>query len=104
MLGHSDIFDIGLAYAGILAPRVMLLPVFDDWEAAAEAQQRELLAHSRSRHGSDERAPEAKAGIVGKGYSDDAPAPKRKGEKGKRFIELSDGRTFDRETGEFEGG
>jgi hypothetical protein len=41
---------------------------------------------------------------VGNSDSGDVPAPKRKGEKGKRFIELPDGRTFDRATGEFEGG
>lgn len=88
-------------YAGILAPRVMLLPVFDDWEAAAEAQQRDLLARARSRHGSAEPAPEAKADIVGNGFGDDVRAPLRKGEKGKRFIELSDGRTFDTETRQY---
>lgn len=89
------------AYKGLLAPRVMLLPVFDDWEAAAEAQQRDLLARARSRTNEPTNvAPDS----VGNSDSGDVPAPKRKGEKGARFIELPDGRTFDRETGEFEGG
>lgn len=89
------------AFAG----RFALVPDFGTtaaWEAAAEQQQRDLLAKARSR--TDEPAAEAKADIVGDSYSSDVPAPKRKGEKGARFIELPDGRTFDRETGEFEGG
>lgn len=92
------------AYRGILAPRVMLLPTFGteaDWCAAAERQQKQLLAVARSR---TNMPAEAKADSVGNSYGDDVPAPLRKGEKGKRFIELPDGRTFDRETGEFEGG
>lgn len=38
------------AYRGLLAPRVILVPVFDDWEVATERQQTELLALARSRH------------------------------------------------------
>jgi hypothetical protein len=88
------------AYRGILAPRVMLVPVFDDWEAAAERQQRELMAMARSRTNS----PATQADNVGNGYGGDVEAPTLPGTKRKRFIELADGRTFDRETGEFEGG
>lgn len=71
------------------------------WEAAAEQQQRDLLAKAPSR--TDEPT-NVVPNSVGNSDSGDVPAPKRKGEKGKRFIELPDGRTFDRETGEFEGG
>lgn len=92
------------AYAGILAPRVMLLPTFGtetDWATAAERQQKVLLAVARSRTNEPTNvAPDS----VGIGYGGDIEAPTRKGEKGKRFIELPDGRTFDRVTGEFEGG
>ncbi|MFZ2336371.1 MAG: hypothetical protein WAW35_15820 [Sideroxyarcus sp.] len=83
------------AYRGILAPRVMLVPVFDDWEAACLAQQRELLAVCRSR--TNEPANTVPV-IVGNSFEDDAPAPKRQGTKGRRFVELADGRTLVTET------
>ncbi|HDQ4464832.1 TPA: hypothetical protein P9G65_005135 [Pseudomonas aeruginosa] len=87
------------AFAG----RFALVPDFGTaaaWEAAAEQQQRALLAMARSR--SNEPAAEAPVSVGT--IAEDIPAPKRKGEKGKRYVELPDGRTFDRETGEFEGG
>jgi len=91
---------------GAFSGRFALVPDFGTtaaWEAAAEQQQRNLLAKARSR--TDEPANVA-PDSVGNSDSGDVPAPKRKGEKGKRFIELPDGRTFDRETGEYltEGG
>lgn len=90
------------AFAG----RFALVPDFgttEAWEAAAEQQQRDLLAKARSR--TDEPANVA-PDSVGSSDSGDVPAPKRNGEKGKRFIELPNGRTFDRETGAYltEGG
>lgn len=84
------------AFAG----RFALMPDFGsaaEWEAAAERQQKELLATARSR--TNEPATEA-PDIVGT-IAEDVPAPTRKGEKGARFVELADGRTFDRTTGEF---
>ncbi|MFA5627188.1 MAG: hypothetical protein WC965_06915 [Thiohalomonadaceae bacterium] len=84
------------AFAG----RFVLIPdhgTTAEWEAAAEQQQRELLARARSR--TDEPAAVV-PDIVGT-IADDAPAPKRQGEKGVRFVELQDGRTFDKATGEF---
>lgn len=86
------------AYAGILAPRVMLLPVFDDWEAAAEAQQRELMARARSRTNEPTNVAPV---IVGNRFEDDVPATKQQGAKGRRFVELADGRTFDTETRQY---
>lgn len=88
---------------GAFAGRFALVPDFGTaaaWEAAAEQQQRALLAMARSR--SNEPAAEAPASVGT--IAEDVPAPKRKGEKGKRYVELPDGRTFDRATGEFEGG
>lgn len=85
---------------GAFAGRFALIPDFGSescWEAAAERQQKELLATARSR--TNEPATEA-PDIVGT-ITEDVPAPKRKGEKGARFVELQDGRTFDRATGEF---
>jgi hypothetical protein len=38
---------------------------------------------------------------VGNRFDDDVPAPKRNGEKGRRFVELADGRTFDTETRQY---
>ena len=81
---------------GILNRRVILFPRFrseSEWELATAKQQKELLAQARSR--TNEPA-EVKADIVGT-FEDDSPAPKRKGEKGRRFVELADGRTFDTE-------
>ena len=85
---------------GAFAGRFALIPDFGsaaEWEAAAERQQKALLATARSR--TNEPATEA-PDIVGT-IAGDIPAPKRKGEKGARFVELPDGRTFDRTTGEF---
>lgn len=79
--------------------RFALVPDFGsmaDWEAAAARQQAELIAHAR--HRTNEPATEA-PDIVG--TFGDVEAPKRKGAKGARFVELTDGRTFDRTTGEF---
>ncbi len=87
-------------YAGILSSRVILFPRFASeaaWETAAAKQQSELLAHARSR--TNEPAQVAPPS-VGNGF-DDAPAPKRNGEKGRRFVELADGRTFDTETRQY---
>lgn len=86
--------------AAMLAPRIVLYPSFgseSDWETAAARQQAELKAVARSR--TNEPATEAH-NIVGT-IAEDVPAPTRKGEKGARFVELADGRTFDRTTGEF---
>lgn len=85
---------------GAFAGRFALMPDFGsaaEWEAAAERQQKELLATARSR--TNEPATEA-PDIVGT-IAEDVPAPMRKGEKSARFVELPDGRTFDRTTGEF---
>jgi len=85
---------------GAFAGRFALMPDFGsaaEWEAAAERQQKALLATARSR--TNEPATEA-PDIVGT-IAEDVPAPTRKGEKGARFVELADGRTFDRTTGEF---
>lgn len=85
---------------GAFAGRFALMPDFGsaaEWEAAAERQQKELLATARSR--TNEPATEA-PDIVGT-TAEDVPAPMRKGYKGARFVELADGRTFDRTTGEF---
>lgn len=86
--------------AAMLAPRVVLYPSFgseSDWETAAARQQAELKAVARSR--TNEPATEA-PDIVGT-IAEDVPAPKRKGEKGRRFVELADGRTFDTETRQY---
>lgn len=87
-------------YAGILNRRVILFPRFSSeaaWEAAAEQQQRASLAMARSR--SNEPAAEAPDSVGT--IAEDIPAPKRKGEKGKRYVELADGRTFDSETRQY---
>lgn len=84
-------------YAGILNRRVILFPRFSSeaaWEAAAAKQQSELMAHARSR---TNMAPVS----VGKSEAFTEAAPLQPGTKRGRFIEMSDGRTFDRETGEF---
>lgn len=85
---------------GAFSGRFALVPDFGTtaaWEAAAEQQQRDLLAKARSR--SNEPAAPVSVGTI----AEDVSAPKRKGEKGRRYVELPDGRTFDRKTGEFEG-
>lgn len=88
-------------YAGILNRRVILFPRFASeaaWEAAAAKQQSELMAHARSR--TNEPAQVAPPS-VGKSEVFTEAAPLQPGTKRGRFIEMSDGRTFDRETGEF---
>lgn len=88
--------------AAMLAPRVVLYPSFgseSDWETAAAKQQSELMAHARSR--TNEPAQVAPPSVGNRFEDDDVPAPTRKGEKGRRFVELTDGRTFDTETRQY---
>ena len=82
----------------IFARRVILVPTFSDWEAACLAQQKALQAVCRSR--TNEPANTAPPS-VGKSEVFTEAAPLQPGTKRGRFIEMSDGRTFDRETGEF---
>ena len=82
----------------IFARRVILVPTFSDWEAACLAQQKALQAVCRSR--TNEPAQVAPPS-VGKSEVFTEAAPLQPGTKRGRFIEMSDGRTFDRETGEF---
>lgn len=82
----------------IFARRVILVPTFTDWEAACLAQQKALQAVCRSR--TNEPAQIAPPS-VGKSEAFTEAAPLQPGTKRGRFIEMSDGRTFDRETGEF---
>ena len=82
----------------IFARRVILVPTFTDWEAACLAQQKALQAVCRSR--TNEPAQIAPPS-VGKSEVFTEAAPLQPGTKRGRFIEMSDGRTFDRETGEF---
>lgn len=82
----------------VFARRVILVPTFTDWEAACLAQQKALQAVCRSR--TNEPAQIAPPS-VGKSEAFTEAAPLQPGTKGGRFIELTDGRTFDRETGEF---
>lgn len=82
----------------IFARRVILVPTFSDWEAACLAQQKTLQAVCRSR--TNEPAQVAPPS-VGKSEAFTEAAPLQPGTKRGRFIELADGRTFDRETGEF---
>ena len=82
----------------IFARRVILVPTFSDWEAACLAQQKALQAVCRSR--TNEPAQIAPPS-VGKSEAFTESAPLQPGTKRGRFIEMSDGRTFDRETGEF---
>ena len=82
----------------IFARRVILVPTFSDWEAACLAQQKALQAVCRSR--TNEPAQVAPPS-VGKSEAFTEAAPLQPGTKRGRFIEMSDGRTFDRETGEF---
>ena len=82
----------------VFARRVILVPTFSDWEAACLAQQKALQAVCRSR--TNEPAQVAPPS-VGKSEAFTEAAPLQPGTKRGRFIELADGRTFDRETGEF---
>ena len=82
----------------IFARRVILVPTFSDWEATCLAQQKALQAVCRSR--TNEPAQVAPPS-VGKSEAFNEAAPLLAGTKRGRFIEMSDGRTFDRETGEF---
>ena len=82
----------------VFARRVILVPTFTDWEAACLAQQKALQAVCRSR--TNEPAQIAPPS-VGKSEAFTEAAPLQPGTKRGRFIEMSDGRTFDRETGEF---
>ncbi|MDS4074734.1 MAG: hypothetical protein RKO68_02030 [Candidatus Accumulibacter sp.] len=85
----------------IFARRVILVPTFasrEAWEAALLKHQNELVALARSRT----NAPTQTAPVsVGKSEAFTEAAPLQPGTKRGRFIELADGRTFDRETGEF---
>ncbi len=83
------------AFAG----RFALVPDFGTataWEAAASKQQRAVIAVARSR--TDEPANTAPS--VGSSF-EDMEAPRSANAKGRRFIELADGRTFDRETRQY---
>ena len=88
-------------YAGILNKRVMLTArycSFEAWEAALLKHQNELVALARSRTNEPAKAAPPS---VGKSEVFTEAAPLQPGTKRGRFIEMSDGRTFDRETGEF---
>ena len=85
----------------IFARKVVAVPTFASdaaWEAACLAQQKALQAVCRSR--TNEPAQVAPPS-VGKAEAFTEAAPLQPGTKRGRFIEMSDGRTFDRETGEF---
>ena len=85
----------------IFARKVVAVPTFaadSAWEAACLAQQKALQAVCRSR--TNEPAQIAPPS-VGKSEAFTEAAPLQPGTKMGRFIELADGRTFDRETGEF---
>ena len=85
----------------IFARKVIAVPTFASdsaWEAACLAQQKALQAVCRSR--TNEPAQLAPPS-VGKSEAFTEAAPLQPGTKRGRFIELADGRTFDRETGEF---
>ena len=89
-------------YAGILNKRVMLCPRYcslEAWEAALLKHQNELVALARSR--TNEPAKAAPVSVGTKREAINEAAPLLAGTKRGRFIEMSDGRTFDRETGEF---
>ncbi|WP_211459408.1 hypothetical protein [Comamonas brasiliensis] len=86
---------------GHLASRIILAPEFESmeaWETAAGSQQRALMAVARSR--TNESANVARVS-VGNAF-DDTQAPTLSSGKSARFLELRDGRTFDRKTGKFE--
>ena len=85
----------------IFARKVIAVPTFASdsaWEAACLAQQKALQAVCRSR--TNEPAQIAPPS-VGKSEAFTEAAPLQPGTKRGRFIEMSDGRRFDRETGEF---
>ena len=85
----------------IFARRVILVPTFASdaaWEAALLKHQNELVALARSRTNEPAKAAPPS---VGKSEAFTEAAPLQPGTKRGRFIEMSDGRTFDRETGEF---
>jgi len=89
-------------YADILNRRVMLCPrycSFEAWETALLKHQNELVALARSR--TNEPAKAAPVSVGTKREAINEAAPLLAGTKRGRFIEMSDGRTFDRETGEF---
>ena len=86
----------------IFARRVILVPTFASssaWEAALLKHQNELVALARSR--TNEPAKAAPVSVGTKREAINEAAPLLAGTKRGRFIEMSDGRTFDRETGEF---
>ena len=89
-------------YAGILNKRVILAPrycSFEAWETAVAKQQNELEALARSRTNEPAQVAPPIVGIKSEAFTEAAPL--QPGTKRGRFIEMSDGRTFDRETGEF---
>lgn len=81
------------------AKRVILVPVFDDWESACLAQQRRLIELSRSRTNKPTHTAPPSVGTKGEAFTEAAPT--RPGTKKGRFVEMNDGRTFDRENGKF---
>ena len=83
----------------VFARRVILVPTFSDWEAACLAQQKALQAVCRSR--TNLPVTEAPSVGINRNEATNETAPQLAGTKRGRFIEMSDGRTFDRETGEF---
>ena len=86
----------------IFARRVILVPTFASdaaWEAALLKHQNELVALARSR--TKEPTQTAPVSVGTKREPMNEAAPLLAGTKRGRFIEMSDGRTFDRETGEF---
>ena len=84
----------------IFARRVILVPTFSDWEATCLAQQKALQAVCRSRTNEPAQVAPPSVGI-NRNEATNETAPQLAGTKRGRFIELADGRTFDRETGEF---
>ncbi len=89
-------------YAGLLNKRVMLAPRYcsvEAWEAALLKHQNELVALARSRTNEPVKAAPVSVGTKREAINEAAPL--LAGTKRGRFIEMSDGRTFDRETGEF---
>ena len=84
----------------IFARRVILVPTFTDWEAACLAQQKALQAVCRSRTNEPAQVAPPSVG-TNRNEAINETAPLLAGTKRGRFIEMSDCRTFDRETGEF---
>lgn len=90
-------------YRGILSKRVMLTArycSFEAWESALLKHQNELVALARSRTNEPAKAAPPSVG-TNRNEAINEAAPLQPGTKRGRFIEMSDGRTFDRETGEF---